>query len=289
MAASRVMFSEKKTPGTFVWIGWNSPRISAGAWGLGSNVSKWLGPPSSQIRMQLVLGAAESPAAPRAKRIDEAPGQKRPQTQFQAVAPLHPFAISMDGRPSPSLDLDIQLFVAEFVRIFDSSSELSRVSFQSVQKQKLRRIQQSPEQILDRAAALVPFCEKLKRRLFFIVRRQTAVHKQIGFFHDFFIRFVAGSQFRRSRRIQQQLVIERRGVHQVQDLRRGRFARPFAGGILIRVGPAERVEEERRRAIRPELSRPRAGGHRRELLFDPQDVVDGVEQHFGPQPLAIVA
>jgi hypothetical protein len=47
-------------PETFVEIGLNSPRISAGASGLGSKVSKCVGPPSIQIKMQLdgrLLGA----------------------------------------------------------------------------------------------------------------------------------------------------------------------------------------------------------------------------------------
>src|SRR3954469_19278259 len=39
------------TPGVFVLHTPNGPRNSAGASGLGSKVSSWLGPPSSQIRM----------------------------------------------------------------------------------------------------------------------------------------------------------------------------------------------------------------------------------------------
>src|SRR5688572_21471813 len=40
-----------KTPGVFVLHTPNGPRNSAGASGLGSKVSSWLGPPSSQMRM----------------------------------------------------------------------------------------------------------------------------------------------------------------------------------------------------------------------------------------------
>src|SRR4051794_33981760 len=43
--------SQKAIPGTAVLIGRNGPRISAGASGLGSNVSNWLGPPHIQNRM----------------------------------------------------------------------------------------------------------------------------------------------------------------------------------------------------------------------------------------------
>ena len=38
-------------PGTFVWIGRNSPRISAGAFGFISYMSMWLGPPMSSTMM----------------------------------------------------------------------------------------------------------------------------------------------------------------------------------------------------------------------------------------------
>src|SRR3954467_3344377 len=40
-----------RTPGTDVAIVENGPRTSGDASGLGSNVSRWLGPPAGQIRM----------------------------------------------------------------------------------------------------------------------------------------------------------------------------------------------------------------------------------------------
>ena len=43
--------SQTSMPGTLVGIGRNGPRYSAGAFGLGSNVSNWLGPPHIQNRM----------------------------------------------------------------------------------------------------------------------------------------------------------------------------------------------------------------------------------------------
>ncbi len=51
-----------RMPGTDVSIGLNSPRTSAGASGLGSNVSMWLGPPAIQSRMH-DLGRGPSGAA----------------------------------------------------------------------------------------------------------------------------------------------------------------------------------------------------------------------------------
>ena len=93
------MFSEKKMPGTLVDIAWNSPRISAGASGLGSNVSKWLGPPSSQIRMQLVLATPRiARRRTQTQRIDETASQQRAESQFQAVASLA-CRRSCDGSP----------------------------------------------------------------------------------------------------------------------------------------------------------------------------------------------
>src|SRR5262245_51888977 len=44
--AIRGRCSVTRTPGTELGIGLNSPRISEGAVGLGSNVSNWLGPPN---------------------------------------------------------------------------------------------------------------------------------------------------------------------------------------------------------------------------------------------------
>ena len=44
--------SENCTPGTLVAIGWNSPRISTGAAGFMSHVSRWLGPPFRKITMR---------------------------------------------------------------------------------------------------------------------------------------------------------------------------------------------------------------------------------------------
>src|SRR5439155_19891662 len=43
--------SDTWMPETFVSLAANLPRISRGASGLGSQVSRWLGPPASQIRI----------------------------------------------------------------------------------------------------------------------------------------------------------------------------------------------------------------------------------------------
>ena len=53
-AASFGKCSLIRTPVAMVSIGLNSPRNSVGASGLGSNVSMWLGPPPSVIRIALV-------------------------------------------------------------------------------------------------------------------------------------------------------------------------------------------------------------------------------------------
>src|SRR5262245_42005874 len=50
-------------PGTLVCRARNGPRIPSGASGLGSNVSKWLGPPHIQKRMTAVSGGAAGRAA----------------------------------------------------------------------------------------------------------------------------------------------------------------------------------------------------------------------------------
>jgi hypothetical protein len=50
-----------------VLIGWNGPRISAGAVGFMSQVSSWLGPPSRNSMMQLT-SLSFAPAASLARR-----------------------------------------------------------------------------------------------------------------------------------------------------------------------------------------------------------------------------
>ncbi len=68
------------SPGTFVWIGWNGPRTSRGASGFGSNVSRWLGPPTMLMKMQLF--AVPSGARAFAAAI---PGIARPAAPAAAV------------------------------------------------------------------------------------------------------------------------------------------------------------------------------------------------------------
>src|SRR5438067_3573720 len=64
-AASRGRCSQTVTPGTLVWVGANGPRPPAGAAGLRSNRSMWLGPPSMNRRMTARAGRlrASAPAS----------------------------------------------------------------------------------------------------------------------------------------------------------------------------------------------------------------------------------
>src|SRR4051794_413857 len=67
-------------PGTDVEIGLNSPLTSAGAPGLGSNVSMCEAPPASQTRMQF-LGGAE------ADRLDGSAASARSRNQSSSESP----------------------------------------------------------------------------------------------------------------------------------------------------------------------------------------------------------
>ena len=69
-----------RSPGVFVGIVLNSPRISAGASGLGSNVSRWLGPPNWKSMMTLFAVALRGFVAFSARRI------------FGSVSPVRPTA-----------------------------------------------------------------------------------------------------------------------------------------------------------------------------------------------------
>jgi len=74
-------YSHTRWPGTLVEIGWNSPRTSAGAAGFISNVSRWLGPPSQNIRMQERSEALRRPvdAAPCARGARNRPPRSNPK------------------------------------------------------------------------------------------------------------------------------------------------------------------------------------------------------------------
>ncbi len=69
--------SQTRTPGSFVAIDPKGPRISEGASGFGSHMSRWLGPPESQIRITLVF-RVPSPAEAAVAWRRNSPGTERP-------------------------------------------------------------------------------------------------------------------------------------------------------------------------------------------------------------------
>src|SRR5438445_11184405 len=86
--------SEMRTPGTEVATVENGPRTSGDASSLGSNVSRWLGPPSSQIRMHDVafgtVGRAEA-ARSVAQELTDSPSAVRLPSRrtSRLVTPSH--------------------------------------------------------------------------------------------------------------------------------------------------------------------------------------------------------
>src|SRR5438046_737828 len=81
MLARRGKRSLIRVPATLVAIARNGPRTSAGASGLGSHISSWLGPPTSISRMQLwarpALGAATALPAHAAVLAATAPVRRK--------------------------------------------------------------------------------------------------------------------------------------------------------------------------------------------------------------------
>src|SRR5437870_1552133 len=67
-AANLGTSSVKRAPETRVAIVENGPRYSTGAEGLGSNRSRWLGPPPNQISKMDLAGDAPSAGLPAAHR-----------------------------------------------------------------------------------------------------------------------------------------------------------------------------------------------------------------------------
>ena len=80
--AIKGIFSQITVPGTLVLIGFHSPRISAGALGLGSNVSKWLAPPARKIKMHEI-------------------------SRFPLFKPLPPATRKTCGSPNPNMPTPI--------------------------------------------------------------------------------------------------------------------------------------------------------------------------------------
>src|SRR5579871_4450091 len=74
--------SQNDTPGSFVGIVENGPRISVGASGLGSHMSIWLGPPDSQNRITALR-------FPRTSVTDDS-AWAIPGRQFAAAKAPHP-------------------------------------------------------------------------------------------------------------------------------------------------------------------------------------------------------
>ena len=86
-----------------------------------------------------------------------------------------------------------------------------------------------------------------------------------------------------------QLPLNFAGVEQVQALGQVGFARPFAFAGAARFRPAEDGQEVRVEAVVGQLHRRVPAARRPKLRLRAGHLIDGVEQHFGIQPLGIVA
>ena len=75
-------------PGILVLIGLNSPRMFAGASGLGSQISMWLGPPCRKI-MITVLATAESARAGVFAGRRWRPEPVAPEEEVRQIQPQH--------------------------------------------------------------------------------------------------------------------------------------------------------------------------------------------------------
>ena len=97
--------SQISTPGTLVWVGRNGPRTSAGASGLGSQVSSWLGPPTKNRRMQFTSfgpsAACRSPSDRPTAPAPRAPTRRKSRRvrPSQNRTPLLPSKVSMVEAP----------------------------------------------------------------------------------------------------------------------------------------------------------------------------------------------
>lgn len=78
--------SETGTPGREEAIGWNSPRISAGASGFMSQVSWWLGPPLRKI----VITASADARGPPSRDADRTPSAAISEGRFNPAIPADP-------------------------------------------------------------------------------------------------------------------------------------------------------------------------------------------------------
>ena len=83
-------------PGTFVAIGLNSPRYSAGASGFGSKVSRWLGPPARLMKIaEVALAPLDLAGLGQAEVIGQAQAGRAEHADAEEVAPPDAVAVSM--------------------------------------------------------------------------------------------------------------------------------------------------------------------------------------------------
>src|SRR6476646_8376536 len=122
-------------PGTFVLMGLNSPRTSAGAFGLRSYISMWLGPPASHTRITDLRFAA----LPLAARAFSKLGRVRPPS---ASAPT----LSIERRLSATSSMG--LIPSSFTNPVVATTGLNALL---VIKHELARVEDRPEHVLDRA------------------------------------------------------------------------------------------------------------------------------------------
>src|SRR5262245_38583433 len=131
--AVRGKYSQISMPVVLVLIGWNGPRTSAGTSGLRSNVSRWLGPPSSHSRMHDFAFAGLSPAEARARNKS---GNPRPSA-------LRPPRRRISRRLTPS---QRRVNAVEDIRCF-----LCRL----VVRGEFAAVQEAPEKIFEALAAAI--------------------------------------------------------------------------------------------------------------------------------------
>ena len=110
IAASRGSSSQISMPGTLVAIGLNSPRISAGASGLRSNMS-WCGGPPGRKTMMTALCELRIPAcASAARSCGKRQPAQRQAADLQEVAPRDAVA---EPPPRPACRVHIAIRLPE--------------------------------------------------------------------------------------------------------------------------------------------------------------------------------
>ncbi len=185
--------SHRRKPGTLVAMSLNGPRTSLGASGFGSKVSRWLGPPSSQMRMHDLARGPAGEAVLACKRSKS--------------ATLKPKEVS-----TPRCRKSRRRDMPSHRRAVDEESLVHQ--WNSMVESELARVEQGPQQILGGSHGISGLRQQRRPCTLLGRARRSRQGAQIQFGDQFGVGGVPGEQA--SQRASTQLRVDRRRIDEMQ-------------------------------------------------------------------------